>query len=77
MIKKSLAPVVVNPPALLHTCQFLIQPLMFERELLVFEAGQVDDGGLEIVNVAGILDDVIREIVGLAVDGAGAGAPAA
>src|SRR5688572_30183863 len=40
---------------------------MFKGEFLVIDAELMEDGGLEIVNVHGIVDHVVGEIVRLAV----------
>ena len=40
-------------------------------ETLVVDAHEVQDGGVEVVHVHGILGDVVTEIIGLAVTGAG------
>src|SRR5262249_6943917 len=52
----------------LDTRQPLVQPLVLERELLVVDAEQVKHRGVEVVDVARVLDDVVTEVVGLAVD---------
>src|SRR5260221_2615241 len=44
-----------------------VAPGMMERELFMIEAEQVQDRGLEVVNVDGILDDVKAELVRRAV----------
>src|SRR5262245_18263770 len=53
------------------TCQPLVQALIFHAEPLVVEAEQVQDGRVEIADVDWILDNVVYEVLGLAVDGAG------
>ena len=45
--------------------------LVLERQALVVDAEQVHQGGLEVVDVDGVLDDVVTEFVGFAIDGAG------
>ncbi len=47
-----------------------------EGEALVVEAEAVEEGGLDIVDVDGVLDDIVAEFVGGAVDGAGLNAAA-
>ena len=42
---------------------------MFHGEAVVVVAEEAEDGGVEVADVDGILDDVIGEFVGLAVDG--------
>src|SRR5262249_62422266 len=46
----------------------LVQPLVAEAEPAVVEAEQVQHAGVEVANVHRILDDVVAEVVGLAVD---------
>ena len=48
--------------------QPLVEPLVAEREALVVEAQQVQHRGVEVADVDRVLDDVVGEIVGLAVD---------
>ena len=62
--------------ARLHAGESLIESLVFERELLVIETQQMQHGSVEIVDVAGVFDDVIGEVVGFSVDSAGPGAAA-
>src|SRR3954470_3493453 len=47
--------------------QALVEPLMAVGEPLVVEAEQVQHGGVEVADVDGVLDDVVRELVRLAV----------
>src|SRR5919108_6384854 len=61
---------------LLDACQALIQSLIAHREPAVVEAQQMQDRGMEVADVHGVLDDVVGEIVGLAVDRSGPGAAA-
>ena len=53
---------------LLDAGQPLVEPLVLVGEPLVVEAQQVQDGGVEVADVHRVLDDVVAEIVGLAVD---------
>lgn len=46
----------------------VVAPRVTVGEALVIDAEEVQDGGLEIVNVNGVLRDVVTEIVGAAVD---------
>ena len=53
-----------------------VQALEFEGQAAMIDAQAVQDRGVEVVNVDGVLDDVVTEVVGLAVDDAGLDAPA-
>jgi len=55
-------------PRSVLSCQPELAPLRAVREPLVIDAHQVQDGGIEIVDVHRVLDDVVAELVGLAVD---------
>ena len=44
-----------------------VQPLRLERQAAVIDAQTVQDGGIHVVNVNGVLDDVVAEIVRLSV----------
>ena len=55
---------------LLHAGQLLIQPLVAVGELGVVDAQELQHGGVEVADVDGVFDDVVREVIGLAVDGA-------
>src|SRR5262245_4672415 len=46
----------------------LVEAKMPDGELLVIETEQVEDRGVPVVKVDGVFDDVIREVVSLAVD---------
>ena len=48
--------------------QPLVEALVAVGEPLVVEAQQVQHGGVEVADVDGVLDDVVGELVGLAVD---------
>src|SRR4051794_30915393 len=48
--------------------QFLIEALVLERETLVIEAKLIEHRGVKIAHVDRILDDVVREVVGLTKD---------
>src|SRR4051794_22774484 len=48
--------------------QALVEALVPHREALVVEAEQLEDGGVEVADVDGVLDDVVAEVVRLAVD---------
>ena len=50
--------------------------LVAEGEALVVDAEEVQQGGVEVVDVDGIFGDGVSEFVGLAVDVAGFGAAA-
>ena len=50
--------------------------LVAEGEALVVDAEEVQQGGIEVVDVDGILGDGVSEFVGLAVDVPGLGAAA-
>lgn len=45
-----------------------IQTLEFDRQTQVVYAEQIENGGVEIVDVHRVADDVVAEIVGLAVN---------
>ena len=48
--------------------QAFVAAVVAERQLLVVEAEQVQDGGVEVVDVDAALDAVQAELVGRAVD---------
>ena len=50
--------------------------LELEGQAFVVDAQAVEDRGVEVVDVDGVLDDVVAEVVGLAVDDAGLDAAA-
>jgi len=50
--------------------QPLIQALELEAELGVVDAHEVEDRGVEVVDVYGVFDDVVAEVVGLAMNDA-------
>jgi len=50
---------------LFHACQALIQPLKFEREAFVINSHAMQDGCIQIIQMGGILGDVVTEIIGL------------
>ena len=52
----------------LHPSEPQIEPLILERESLMIDAQQMKRRGMEVSDVNRILDNVVREIVGLAVD---------
>src|ERR1700733_1467171 len=56
--------------------QTLVEPLVAVAEPFVIETQQVQDRGMELVDVDRVFDDVVGEIVGLAVDRAGSRAAA-
>ncbi len=51
--------------------QSYVQALEFEAETPVVDTQTVEDRGVQVVNVYRVGDDVVAEIVGLAVDDAG------
>ena len=53
---------------LFHAGQPLVEALVFVGEPFVIDAEQVQHGGVEIVNVDRVFDDVVGEVVGFAVD---------
>ena len=53
------------------TRQSGVETLIFHREALVIDAEVVQDGGVEVVDVDWIIDDVVRVIVRPAVVDAG------
>src|SRR5205823_4033476 len=54
-----------------HVSQAEVAALEFVSELSVIEAEELQDRGVQVVDVDGILDDVPAEFIGLAEDGAG------
>ena len=58
-------------PRGLDAGQALVEPLVAEGEPLMVEAQEPEHGGVEVVDVHGVLDDVVGELVGFAVDGPG------
>lgn len=60
----------LKPPPLhhLHIRQPELPALEPIRELLVLEAEEVEDGGVEVVDGDGVLRDVPGEVVALAMD---------
>ena len=56
----------------LHAGQPHVQPLELERQPSVVDAQAVQDRRVQVVDVDRVLDDVVAEIVGLAVDDAAA-----
>ena len=60
-----------------HVGQAERAALELERQLQVVEAEQVEDGGVEVVDVGAVVGGVEAERVGVAVDVAGLGAAAA
>ena len=61
----------LNHPSRFNTRQSLVEPLVTIREAFVVEPEQRQDRRVEVVNGDGVFDDVVGEIVGLAVDLAG------
>ena len=53
---------------MLHAGELLVEPQMAVGEPLVIETEQVQDRGMEVADVHWVLDDVVGEVVGLAVD---------
>ena len=60
----------------MHIRQPEAPALVTVGEALVVDAEQVQDGGLEVVDVHAAVGDVVAEVVGFAVDVAGPGAAA-
>ena len=56
---------VLDDPAV-DVGESIVTPLMPVDRLLVVESELVEHRRVEIVNLDGILDDVVREVVGLA-----------
>src|SRR6266567_789627 len=54
-----------------RACQLLIEPLELVSELVVIDAETVQDGGIEVAHMYGILDDVIAIVVCLAIGDSG------
>jgi hypothetical protein len=51
----------------IHASEPLVEALEFVAEAFVFEAEGVENGGVEVTDVNGVLDDVIGHLVGLSV----------
>src|SRR5262245_18058773 len=66
----SLCQELVDHVRFLDAGEPLVQALVAVAEAAVVVAEQVQDGGVEVADVDGVLDDVVGEVVGLAVDGA-------
>lgn len=49
---------------LLHAGEAEVQPVVAEDKVAVINAQQVKDGGLDIVDVDGILDDMEAQFIG-------------
>ena len=47
----------------LHSSETGVEPLKFESESLVVNSHTVEDGGIHIVDVHGIFDDVVTVVV--------------
>lgn len=56
----------------MHIGQAIVAPLKLERQPLVVDAQLMQQRGMKIVDTDGILRNVIREFVGLAVSHSGA-----
>src|SRR2546423_8183451 len=54
----------------MHICQAEMATLEFKGELFVVDAEAVQDGGVEVVDVDGAVNDVVAVIVGFAVGNA-------
>ena len=52
----------------MHVGQAEVAALELVRQLLVVDAHEVQHGGVEVVDVDGVLHDVVAVVVGLAVD---------
>lgn len=53
-----------------------VPSLEAEGEFFVVDAECVEDGGVEVVDMDGVFDNVVAEVIGLAVDDAGLDAAA-
>src|SRR5437868_5006736 len=60
----------LNRGVLLHAGQAHVQALELVREPAVVDAEAVEDGGIHVVDMNRVFDDVVAEVVGLAVDDA-------
>jgi putative ATP-binding cassette transporter len=58
----------LDDPRRFHAGQALVQPLVADAEAPVIEAEQVQHGGVEIMDVDGVLHDIVRKVIGLPVD---------
>ena len=52
-----------------HAGEALIEALVFHGEPFMIVAEEVENGGVEIADVEGVLYDVVAEVVGLSEDG--------
>ena len=52
----------------LHSSETGVEPLKFESESLMVHPHAMEDGGVHIVDVHGIFDDVITVVVGGTMD---------
>ena len=50
-----------------NACEALIESLKLEREAFVVDAETMQDRGIEVVDVAWVCDNVVTEVIGLAV----------
>lgn len=55
----------------LHAGEFLVEAAVGVDEAVVVDAHLLEDGGVEVAEVGGVLGDVPAEVIGLAVDVAG------
>ena len=65
----------MNHPAV-DIRQTEVTALMTEGQFLVVNPHQVQDGGIQIMNVNGVLGDVVGEVIGLAILETGLHTPA-
>src|SRR5688572_4415363 len=61
---------ILDDPRRLDAGQALVEAEVAHRESLVVEAEYLEHGRVEVADVDGVLDDVVAEVVRLAVDGA-------
>ena len=51
-----------------YVCQPVTTPLVFKCQFFVIEAHEVEDGGVEVMDVDGVLDDIVAEVIRLSID---------
>src|SRR6188472_2798309 len=61
---------LLDDACLLDSSQPLIEPLIPIGEALVVDAHEMQHRGVEVVDVDGVLDDVVAEVARLTIDGA-------
>ena len=60
---------IVENVRFLHACEPDVESLVFYREALVVDAEQVQQRCIEVANVNRLVDNIVAEVVGFAVNG--------